>query len=385
MTVPPAPGPAHALLAPSSADIWGALDGCPGSVVMQQLYPDPEESPEAREGTAAHWYVTETLQGRDPGPAAPNGVPITAEMVDCAQGLLIDVRDTLAAHPGATLRVEQRVYMPIVHDQNWGTPDVVLIDHAQRFVAVWDYKYGHRYVPPWTLQLVDYAIGVLREVAPCADWPAWRVSLNIAQPRNFHVSGPVREWQITGGKLLDEFVPQLYEAARLAMAPNPPTRSGEHCRDCSARHACETLQRAGAIAMDVAGQVSPVDLTPHALGLELRQIRDAIKRLEARSTGLEEMALATIRGGVPVPFFTTEYTNGREKWAVPAAEIFALGDLMGVPGLRKPDEAVTPQQARDAFKRARVDAAVINAYAERPRGALRLTPVADNAAKLAFE
>lgn len=385
MTAPVPPGPAHAPLAPSSAHIWGAPNGCPGSVAMQQLYPEPEDSPEAREGTAAHWYVTETLQGRDPGPVAPNGVPITAEMVDCAQGLLIDVRDTMLAHPGAILRVEHRVFMPIVHDQNWGTPDVTLIDHAQRFVALWDYKFGHRYVPPWTLQLIDYAIGVLREIAVCAEWPQWRVSLNIAQPRNYHESGPVREWQTDGRRLLDEYVPQLYEAARLAMGPNPPTRSGEHCRDCSARHACATLQQAGAIAMDVAGQVSPVDLPPPALGLELRQIRDAIKRLEARATGLEEMALATIRGGVSVPFFTTEYTTGREKWNVPADQIFALGDLMGVPGLRKPDEAVTPQQAREAFKRARVDATVINAYAERPRGALRLTPVDDNAAKLAFQ
>lgn len=377
--------PAHAPLAPSSADIWGALNGCPGSVAMQQLYPEPEDSPDARDGTAAHWYVTETLQGRDPGPVAPNGVPITAEMVDCAQGLLIDVRDTLAAHPGAILRVEHRVFMPIVHEHNWGTPDVTLIDVAQRFVAIWDYKYGHRYVPPWTLQLIDYAIGVLREVAVCADWPHWRVSLNIAQPRNYHVSGPVREWQTDGRKLLDEYVPQLYEAARVAMGPNPPTRSGEHCRDCSARHACETLQRAGAIAMDVAGQVSPVDLPPPALGLELRQILDAIKRLEARKTGLEEMALAAIRGGTAVPFFTTEYTSGRERWNVSADEIFALGDLMGVPGLRKAPEPVTPNQARDAFKRAGVDGSVISAYSERPRGALRLARVDDNAAKLAFE
>lgn len=385
MTVPPAPGPAHALLAPSSAEIWGAPNGCPGSVAMQQLYPEDQETDEAREGTAAHWYVTETLQGRDPGPIAPNGVPITAEMVDCAQGLLIDVRDTMRAHPGAVLRVEHRVYMPIVHDQNWGTPDVTLIDHAQRFVAVWDYKFGHRYVPPWTLQLIDYAIGVLREIAVCAEWPLWRVSLNIAQPRNYHASGPVREWQTDGGKLLDEYVPQLYEAAKAATGPNPPTRAGAHCLDCSAVHACETAQRAAALAMDIAGRVTPIDLTPHALGLELRLIDDAEKMLKARKRGLEEMALGAIRGGKPVPFYTTEYTTGREAWTVPAAEVIALGELMGVPSLQKPAEAITPNQARDAFKKAGVDGSVINAYADRPRGALRLTRVDDNAAKLAFE
>lgn len=377
---------AHALLAPSSAPIWGSPNGCPGSVVMQQLYPEREETPEAREGTAAHWYVTETLQGRDPGAVAPNGVPITAEMVDCAQGILADVASTWRAHPGAELWVEQRVYMPIVHAENWGTLDVALVDRAQRWFALWDYKFGHRYVPPWTLQVIDYAIGVLQRLAvPCAEWPLWHASLNIAQPRNYHASGPVREWRVDGRKLLDEYVPQLFEAAKLATAHNPPLRTGDHCRDCSARHACSALQQAGAIAMDVAGQISPIDLTPHALGLELRQIDDAIKRLEARQTGLEEMAAALIRGGQPVPFCSLEYTTGRERWTVPADEVFALAAIMGVPELRKPPEAVTPNQARDIFKKAGVDASVIGAYCERPRGALRLARVDDNAAKLAFE
>lgn len=356
---------------------------------MQQLYPEAEDSPEAREGTAAHWYATEVLQGRDVavGAIAPNGVPVTAEMVDCAQGLLIDVRDTLAAHPGALLHVERRVAMPIVHAENWGTPDVTLVDLPERFLAVWDYKYGHRYVDPaGNLQLVDYAIGKLQEMAvPCAEWPLWRVSLNIAQPRNYHWSGPVREWHTDGRKLLDEYVPRLFEAAKQAMSPDAPLRSNEHCRDCSARHACPALQAAAALAMDVAAQVSPVDLPPHALGLELRQIDDALRRLGARKTGLEEMALGMIRGGQAVPFFTTEYTTGRERWAVPAAEVFALADLMGAPAVQKASEPVTPQQAREIFRKAGIDASVIDAYAERPRGALRLARVDDRAAKLAFE
>lgn len=376
----------HARLAPSSAPIWGAPNGCPGSVPMQAQYPEPEDSPEAMEGTAAHWYVTETLQGRDPGPVAPNGVPITAEMVDCAQGLLLDVRDTLQAHPGAELAVEQRVFMPIVHEENWGTPDVTLVDRAQRWLGVWDYKYGHRYVDPArNLQICDYAIGKLQEVAPCKEWPQWRVSLNIAQPRNYHASGPLREWQTTGAVLLDEIVPQLYHAAQKALGENPPLHTGPHCRDCTARHACPALQQAGAIAMDVSTYVHAVDLPPHAVGLELRQIDDAIERLKARQTGLEEHALGLLRLGQRVPFFTAEHTTGREKWTVPTAEVLALGDLMGVTGLQKPAEPITPKQARTVFGKAGVDASVIDAYAKRPRGALRLTRVDDNSAKLAFE
>lgn len=375
----------HAPLAPSAAHIWVE---CPGSVGLMQLYPEPDDSPESREGTAAHWYVTETLQGRDPGAGAiaPNGVPIDAEMVDSAQGILVDVRDSMRAHPAAILRVEHRVYMPTVHEQNWGTPDVTLVDVAAKWVGLWDYKYGHRYVDPagnW--QLVDYALGVLREFAYVSDWPNWRVSLNIAQPRNYHASGPIREWQTDGLKLLDEYQPQLYEAAAAAMGSEPELRTNENCRDCSARFDCPALHAAGAIAMDVALKAPPVNIPPAAVGLTLRQIDDAITRLDALKTGLEQHALGLIRSGQRVPFFSAEHTTGREKWACPASEILALGEIMGVPGLQKPIDAITPGQARTAFTKAGVDASVIDAYAERPRGALRLVRVDDNAAKLAFD
>lgn len=375
--------PAHAPLPPSGAHIWGSRGGCRASVAMQAAYPEPDDSDEAREGTAAHWYVAEILNGRDPplGAVAPNGVPINAEMIDCAQSLLIDVRDTMHVCGGsAQLFVERRVYMPIVHEANWGTLDVQVTDAPRKRIHIWDYKYGHRFVDArGNLQLIDYAIGALRDY-PCAEWPEWTVTLSVVQPRNFDPVGPVREWRVDGRQLLDVYVPQLFEAAKVAMAPNAPFQTGPHCRDCSARHACPALQQAGAIAMDVSLQGHPVDLTPHAVGLELRQINDAIDRLKARKTGLEEQALGLIRGGTLVPFFTAQHATGNERWTAPAAEVFLLGDMFGV-DLRKPPAAITPAQARKAG----VDAKVITAYAERPKGALRLEGVDDDAAKLAFE
>lgn len=385
MTAPAAE--AHAKLAPSSAHLW-AGQGCAASVTLRQEYPEPDDTDEAREGTAAHHYVAELLHGRDvpPGARAPNGEPITAEMVDCAQGLLVDVRDTYHAQVGLggqpQLYVESRVHMPIVHADNWGTPDAYIIDLVRKRLFVWDYKYGHRFVDAvGNLQLIDYAIGALQaHQVPCADWPHWTVHINIAQPRNYHRFGPIRHWQTDGRTLLDEYVPRLFEAAKAAFEPDPVYQTGEHCRDCSARHACPALQQAGAIAMDVSLRSAPVDLPPHAVGLELRQIDDALARLKARQTGLQEQAIGLIRSGTNVPFYTAQHSVGRERWTVPAGEAIALGEMFGV-NLRKEPEAVTPNKARQMG----IDATVIDAYAERPRGALRLEPVDDNAAKLAFE
>lgn len=374
----------HAPLAPSSAHLWAY---CGASVRMQQQYPETDDGDEAREGVAAHWYVSESLYGRTPavGSHAPNGETITQEMADCGAPFVADVLDTLrACGPGVQWFVEQPVHMPIVHAENWGTPDVRIMDYANRRQHVFDYKYGHRFVDAGeNLQLLDYAIGGMREI-PCAEWPSWNVTVTIGQPRNYHRFGPMREWRVNGQALLDKWVPLLFEAARRAMAPDAPFQTGEYCRDCSARHACPALQAAGALAMDVSLQGTPVNLSVHAVGLELRQIDDAMKRLDARRTGLEEHALGLIRSGRPVPFFTAQHSVGRERWNLPVDQVFALGETLGVP-LRKKAEAITPNQARTAFTEAGVDATVINAYAEQPRGALRLERAEDNAASLAFE
>lgn len=380
----------HAALAPSGAHIWAPDDGCRGSVALQIAYPQPDDSPEAREGTAAHHYVTELLQGRDValGAVAPNGHPIDAEMVDCAQGILIDVRDTWKANPQAVLHVERKVSMAHhIHEACFGTPDVVLIDVAARLLFVWDYKYGHRFVDAMrNWQLLAYAIGALEAAGfysghPSGhpqSWTGWRIIATIAQPRNYHAIGPMREWQTTGEALATEFLPRLRASAFEAMDPAAGYQTGEHCRDCSGRHACPALQRAGAIAMDVSLQAQPVDLPPHAVGLELRQIEDAIKRLEARKTGLEEQALGLIRGGTGVPFYSAEHASGQERWAIPAPQVVALGKIFDV-DLRK-EATMTPNQARKAG----VPDVAMDGMSERPRGALRLVRVRDDAAQLAF-
>lgn len=384
----------HSPLAPSSAHIWAPEQGCRGSVALQAKYPSPEDSDDAREGTAAHWYVAELLNGRDvaPGAVAPNGHPITAEMVDCAQDILIDIRDTLkaAAHKG--LRIEEKVFAPSVHEANFGTPDAYLMDRPNKRLHIWDFKYGHRFVDAlrnW--QLLNYAIGIFDSEGFSPDvpyyheqsWRGWTVTLTIAQPRNYHPLGPLRYWQLSGESLAQDYLPRFRRSAFESMAPGAPYTTGEHCRDCSGRHFCPALQRAGAIAMDVSLEAQPVELPVHAVGLELRQIGDAIKRLEARRTGLEEHALGLIRSGTAVPFFSAQHASGREKFTVPPAEVFALGDMLGV-DLRKPPEAITPNQARAALKAVGVDGSVISAYADKPMGALKLVRVDDDAAKLAF-
>lgn len=371
------------ILRPSSAPRWS---WCGGSFALEQLFPEDEDSPEAREGTAAHFYVTEAVQGRfhPIGTVTPNGHPIDAEMVDCGQSFIADVSRELgeaARYPTpSAFGVERRLTMHRwVHPDCEGSPDAFLLNLAARRVIVWDYKYGHGYHEPFKHpQLVSYVAGVMEAYDLTAEDVAdLEIIIRIVQPRNYRASGPVREWRTTGAVILAEIL-RLRAAAIVAKTPEAPTMTGDHCRDCSALHACEANRRVGGYAMDLAGRSTPDPLPPEALGLELRNLDRALKRLEARRDGLATVALDAINRGLNVPYFARGFGKGRERWAAPLPEVFAMGDMLGVE-LRKP-AAMTPNQARDAG----VDAAVIAAYSETPTGAAKLVPVDDNHAAKAF-
>jgi hypothetical protein len=123
--------------------------------------------------------------------------------------------------------------------------------------------------------------------------------------------------------------------------------------------------------VDMSFSAQPINLPPAALGLELRLIREAMKRLGARATGLEEQALAQFRAGKDIPHWRAEYSKGREKWRddAPVPELVALGEMYDVDML-KPPTPITPTQARKAG----VDTEVIKAYSTTPRGAMALVP-----------
>lgn len=363
----------HARLAPSSASIWGP-GGCPGSVRMQELYPEAEETPKAREGTAAHFYATEALEGRvhEVGTLTPNGEAITREMIDCAQDFITDVKDTFRVNGGA-LHIERRVHChKSVNPDNDGTPDAYLIDKLEKVVHVWDYKFGHRYIDAWrNWQLVNYAIGVLEEHSvPRSDWHLWTFTLTVAQPRNYHPDGPLREWH-TNGAVIAAMCDELALAAAEAVRPDAELRTGKQCRDCAARFACPALEHVAMASCDVSMAGQPVNLPPSALGLELRIIRDAMQRLGYRAEGLEEHALALCRQGVDVPHWRAEYSNGRQRWndETGASEVAAMGEIYGIE-LLQPPKPVTPAQA----KKAGLDPDLVRAFSYTPRGPMALVP-----------
>jgi hypothetical protein len=373
---------AHAVLAPSSAARWVK---CAGSVTLSILYPEGDDTPEAMEGTAAHWAFAEMLEGRliDVGLVAPNGVVLTEEMIEGAEMYVDDIETTLGKPWMKYLQVEQRVDIPSVHAANWGTPDTYLFAHNPTTGAatlyLWDYKFGHGYVDVFeNWQLIDYAAGVLDSLQIDGHADQYLdIVMRVVQPRSYHRDGPVREWRVKAADLRPYFN-KLRAAAEAAMLPEAPCVVNPECKHCSARHVCEAFTGAAYRAADLATRSVPLELSPAAMGLELRMLKAAQATLDARITGLEQAAFSRLTRGERIPFFALEATVGRQVWSKPLPEVFALGAMFGK-DLAKP-AAITPKQA----EKAGIDPALVALYSMTPAGSLKLVPDDGTTARKVF-
>lgn len=355
----------HHLHAPSSAFQWVECSAAPA---LQEQYPDTDDE-SAREGEAAHWVAARCLMtlNLDPlemvGHVAPNGEIITLEI---AQHTAVytqhvsNICSTFGLFNG--LRVEQRVSMPDILPDAFGTPDACVFDSKNGIVHVWDLKYGYGLYEAFeNWQCIMYASGLLRELH---DHPSQRfiddtlltVKIHIAQPRPYHVEGPVRTWTVKASSLRQYFN-RLYSAANERTIT---TKTGTHCRYCSARHVCPALAESAMLCVDQINAGTPQVTTNDALSTEITILRAAMQRVEWRLAAREAEAMARIKSGEFIPGYTIESGKGRRAWTVQPKEIITLGDMCGI-DLRKPVDVVTPAQALDKH----LDESTINAMSEK--------------------
>lgn len=316
----------HAFLNPSSAALTVA---CAYSATMRKLYPQPETD-ETREGDAAHWVALEAVGVVTVGSLAPNGVPVTQEMLDGR-----DLIDSLLPN-NIKANIEQRVGDP--SSDNHGTPDVWWQDDD--LVTLIDYKFGHGAVRAFeNWQCMDY----LRHIHH-GEIKFKRFRIIIVQPRCY-MKPPIETWEGGVGELSMYWI-KLASQYMQARGPTPAAIPSAACGDyyCPGRHACPELQKAAGVSVDTARAGRNEQPTPDVVGRELKVLVEAKSILDARIDGLKEYALNAIGNGSAVPGWQIGRTRPRKAWSKTDAEVISIGAALGL-SLEKPPAAITPTQA----------------------------------------
>jgi hypothetical protein len=371
-------------LNPSNAHIWRY---CAGHVHLAALNPEPKggDNESARWGSALAEFSAKSLKARltfdrwltqngmvdGKYPIASNGVTCDLEMIESAQAYTEVVLETAG---DAVLHIEESLDIPRIDPSMTGKrPDCWFVTAGM--YHVYELKGGHRFVDEYeNWQNICYAAGIVSD----ADELAARVAMHVFQPRAFHRRGPDREWSVMA-RDLRPYVNMLANAAMDARGDDPKCVAGDYCRDCRGRVYCEAGASAAYSAAEQAYSSLPLDVTPLAMGAELKMLQRAQKMLDARVTGLEEMAKVALQRGDAVPFYTLEQGNGRQDWTMPASEIAMLGEMFGVKVMKDP-QPVTPKQAIKAG----LDAETVAQYSHTPRGEMKLKPVDDRQASRIF-
>lgn len=365
----------HSIFPPSSASVWGV---CTGWVEMMKTHDELEPSESALEGEASHEVGVQLIRygttgGRSPAPLkaggiASNGILITDEIYEGAIMYFEDVISVFAnwvSDPNMKGGYEERVDIMRVHAECFGTPDTWLYSPAANHLTVWDYKFGHVFVPAdENMQGVCYIAGLETKLAIPNDAT---VEVRIVQPRAYGKGSPIRSWSTTMRGLYP-YITDLSTAAHAALSDRAELKTGPHCRYCDARTYCTPCLAAGMGFYEMAYKPVPCHLTPDAMGLQLSIIERALEQLKGLKTGFEEQVKATIKKGTPVPGWELRPSVGREKWDRPVSEIINLGKLLGV-DLEKPG-VVTPKEARKLG----LDDQMVKAHSMRPINGLTLTP-----------
>lgn len=305
---------------------------CGGSHHMPAALP-PDHNVEARdEGNAAHWLAENWIKGGNAtvGDTTDRGYIITKDMVEHVSTYVteLDIGD-----------------VEVETNHSGGVSDAPFIVHGRAdhikfrdgILTVDDFKYGWRIVQPkrnWTL--ISHAIGwcIRNGVAP------ERIVLRIHQPRPYHSEGPMREWSLSYGELLqynDRIVAQL-------SAPGDSLHTHvDICPDCPAFHTCPAAraQRMNAVEA-ISNRIFSDDLPNDVLISQIEVLQAAKDVVKDGVQAIEELLTHRIKHGDVINGYglETSYSNRRWKKGL-------TGDALSIASgtdLRKAD-LVTPAEA----------------------------------------
>ena len=236
----------HSHLGPSS---WDGFVRCVGKPNAEKGIPDNARY-EAAEGTVFHEVVSDCLDlGLEPEDFRGGHMVVDGHRIEIDDQMCKSARDGLdyirsfIADPDCQVFVETRVDIsPWTLPGQFGTADVVIVNVKERWIIVFDWKYGKEPVyAKENYQTQGYCLGGWQTIyGELFGWDpsGIKVTLIIEQPR---VPGAGGQGETTMQRVL-EFGQHVRRQAVRSTHPEAPRTPGvKQCRWCRARASCGAL------------------------------------------------------------------------------------------------------------------------------------------------
>jgi hypothetical protein len=267
-----------------------------------------------------------------------HGVTVDDEIYDAAELYANEVKKVA----GYDARVEERVSAPTIHLELFGTCDAWYYDEATNTLYIWEFKFGFVSVDAFeNWQMICYAAAILFNPNETAS-NAYNVVFVVVQPRDYSADGPVKVWRTTTEKMQPYF-DRLRSSAADAFSTKPKIVSGDHCRYCKARHACEAARKSAFSAFEYSCEPIPVELTPEQLGRELEILERCKNAIEYRYEALKTQVETLIRKGRNVPQWQLRPKSHKQNWTVSAEDLEQIEKTYNTKLTKT--VAITPKQA----------------------------------------
>jgi hypothetical protein len=372
----------HARLSASGSHRWLA---CPGSILLEESYPEDVVSEFAEYGTAGHQLAQICLEKERPATLFegqvfnesknfPEGFTVDAEMADAVQ-VYLDYCNSLG---GGETHIEKRVDFSLYVEEGFGTADFINIKRDAIHVVDLKMGKGVKVNAEWNTQGMLYALGVV--------WGSKLkdndlVHIVIVQPRLDHIS----EWSITVNELLTWARDEVKPKAKQAWDGEPIFNPGEYqCRFCKAKPTCKALaEHSLKTAMDTFTDIPTEEdlkevntLTHEEIGALLPRVNTLVNWAKS----LEAYAFNELNKGEKVPGYKLVMgRNGNRKWTSEAD----IEEKLTRMGLQKeeiysPAKILTPAQMCKIIKKKNLSVVQIETFWNSPEGKLTIAVESDS-------
>jgi len=316
---------------------------CPGSVALVDKMPPQPSSSYADEGTLLHDTIADILDKCDPPESylgrRHNDAVLTQDLIDNKLHVALD--GLLQVDPNLEMEyaIESRVGFGDFLPDVFGSTD--LLGRLGDRVVVLDWKFGDGVAVEVeeNSQLLFYAAAARR--TPETAWAfdgATEVELVIIQPPY------VRRWVTTLDRI-DRFEKELAAAVKVAMQPNAPLASGDHCKWCAAKPVCPIMTGAVDRMLRVQMDALPVDQIAHYL--------DQVPLVEGFIKDLQQLAQGLLEEGQKVPGWKLVNKRATRQWENEDKAVAFLSGV-GVEAWADP-KPISPAVAEKALKKAKIE------------------------------